>query len=103
MNWKINKTGENGFLNCYEEILGFYEKEDRTVRLTKLWCHKELISLMDKLTENPYNMAIRDCLILIINLFFVDAPDHYHLKGKPIKALTTSEKNYLLEILRREV
>jgi hypothetical protein len=58
---------------------------------------------MFKYIDNPHRTDIKNSLILILNLFFVDSPDQFHSKGKEYIKLPQNEKNQVLKILTKEV
>ena len=92
-------------MECIDRILDFYkDKELLDTDLGKVQIGKVLVRLMQLLEEDSMNMDhVKNCLILLINLFFdIEAPDHYHNKGKSSQELPETEKTELLEVLRAE-
>ena len=90
-------------MDDYDERLQFYNSFNRTMQETKNWCYKKMISLMFKYIDNPNKTEIKNSMILILNLFFIESPDNLHTKGKDIISLNENEKNLVLKIISKEV
>jgi len=93
-------------MDCIDKILGFYkekdvqEEQDVIIKVGKI-----LIELMADLKGVKKNyLKVRNCLILVINLFFdVENVDHYHLQGKSRDNLSQDETKVLSELLKSEL
>ena len=94
-------------MDCVDEILIYYEnKEIHQSRAIKNWISHILVDLMRDLEEDDpqSNLRVRNCLLLIVNLFFdVDNPDHYHSQGIPIHEITEKDRVKFIEILKSEI
>ena len=88
-------------MDCYDAILKNYEAQ-LEIEKSRVWIGKILIKLMDDFTQDTSDqLRIRNCLILLVNLFFnVNGPDHYHKKGKGIADLSKEEKAQFDEMLK---
>ena len=73
-------------------------------RVNKVHLSKLLIKLMNRLrNETIDNKELRNCLILLVNLFSEDDfPDHYHEKGKNAQFLSKEERLVYKDILMNE-
>ncbi|MFW9772991.1 MAG: hypothetical protein ACFFA2_09275 [Promethearchaeota archaeon] len=97
-------------MDCIAQIMEFYHKKAKEastpIQFNKVYLSNLLIKLMrnfnGKVTKEE-NLQLRNCLILLINLFSTDdTPDHYNKKGKRANKLTGTEKNLYREILTNE-
>ena len=88
--------------DCYDKILEeFGRNED--FKKAQAWIGQVLIQLMDDLNDPSNYLRIRNCLILLLNLFYdYSGPDHYHKKGKSSSDLSLQEKQQFLNLLREE-
>lgn len=91
-------------MDCYDEILEYYHKKEagKSSQPLEKCFSRFLVRLMKDLEAGKSILDIRNCLILLLNLFFVDYPDYFHKKGKDIDALSAAEKNELFGLLRTE-
>ena len=85
----------------YDEILHFFNLSNRTRQETKIWCYEKLLNLIFKYIDNPNRIEIKNNLILILNLFFIDTPGSSHSQGKDY--ITLSEKSQILKLLSKEL
>jgi len=93
-------------MDCIDKILNFYNhKDDQKEQEIKVKIGKVLIELMEDLKEPDRNyLRIKNCLILLINLFFdVESVDRFHLQGKSRDDLSKEETETLSELLKSEV
>lgn len=90
-------------MDDYNEILDFFNLGNRTRQETKLWCYEKILNLMFKYIENPNRIEIKNSLILILNLFFIDTPDRFHSQGRDYITLTENEKSQVLKIISKEL
>ena len=91
---------------CIDRILEFYENQSLiNTPQGRIWLSKVILRLMRELDERRSNLLeVRNCLILLLNLFTtIEAPDHYHNKGKSIEELTEKEKRKLFGLLKSEI
>ena len=92
-------------MDCIDKILDFYKNQETyKINGVKIRLGKMLIEIMKDL-DNPSNLfRVRNCLILLINLFFdVDFPDHLHKQGKPLGDLSEDELNIVYDLLKSEL
>lgn len=97
-------------MDCIAQIMEFYynkaKSADDPVQFNKVWLSNLLIKLMKSFnykTTPEDNLKLRNCLVLLINLFSNnDSPDHYNKKGKGIEELNVKEKQIYREILLDE-
>ena len=92
-------------MDCLDKILNFNKsKEIKESQEIKIRLYQFLIQLMDDL-KNPENIdRVKNCMILLINLFFdVDLIDHYQSRGKSNKELSKNESKEMCELLRHEL
>jgi len=94
-------------MDCISQILKFYKSkvkdEVAAPQMNKVWLSNLLIKLMSTFNGKANYLELRNCLILLVNLFSDhDSPDHYNHKGKCVTELTKKEKNKFKEILSNE-
>ena len=89
-------------MDCYDEILSFYNNKYRSNDSSVLWYNKYLVKLMKELTKSNNKLHVKNCLILLLNLFSRNVPDHYHNHGKLVKDLNKKEGKVFLELLKSE-
>jgi len=90
-------------LDDYDEILHFYNLINRTEQDSKKLCYQKGVNLIFKYIDNSQRTEIENKLIIILNLFFVDSPDHFHSQGKDYITLDQNEKSQVLKILKKEL
>ena len=91
---------------CIDRILEFYENQKLiNTPQGRIFLSQVIIRLMKELDEGHSNfLEVRNCLILLLNLFTnIEAPDHYHSKGKSVEELTEKEKRELFGLLKSEI
>ena len=87
-------------MDKYDEILNIFQNTGFDSINTKQWCFRYLNNLF----KNDYQSSeVQNLVILILNLFFVDVPDHYHIKGKSRKELDDESSTQFLRILNSEL
>ncbi|MFX1495025.1 MAG: hypothetical protein ACFFBZ_12135 [Promethearchaeota archaeon] len=97
-------------MDCIAQIMEFYHNKAKSARdpvqFNKVCLSNLLIKLMKNFNGKATpedNLQLRNCLILLINLFSNDdSPDHYNQKGKGSKELSSEEKDYFKELLASE-
>lgn len=95
---------QNG-LDCVDQIMDFYNKKNTiNVNKLKIWLSNALIKLMKKMHKDRDLLNIRNCLLLLINLFFEDDghADYLENKGLQTADLTGEERTVLCDILKKE-
>jgi len=96
-------------MSCINQILEFYYNEgqykDSNSNSVKIWFSNMVIKLTsEKITTEKESLQVRNCLILLINLFSgINEIDHYNLKGKAFFELTKIEKNMMNEAIRAAI
>ena len=93
--------------DCINQILEFYacndtaSEDNQESQIVKIWSLKALTSLMEGLkNENDY-LRVKNCLILVINLFFdLESPDILCHKGKSSKCLSNTERSSMCDSLK---
>jgi len=89
-------------MDCFDEILCYYNEKNRTVLSTHLWCTQYLIKLTGARSGDMTTSKIENCIILLLNLFIFEVPDRFHSLGKSIKELDNSDKGEVITILKSE-
>ncbi|MGQ4875687.1 MAG: hypothetical protein ACP6IY_16600 [Promethearchaeia archaeon] len=91
-------------MDCLDKILEYYNIcENYNSEPTKIWLAGVINKLMIDLKKSRDYSKIKNCLILLINLFFgIENPDHLHSKGKSIDSLSKKDKKILKKILEEE-
>jgi len=89
-------------MDDYDKILSFFGNTERTEMSSRIWCDKYLIKLMDELLGDSDDLRAENCIILILNLFLIEEPDHCHNKGKSGKELKQMERAILKKVLNKE-
>ena len=91
-------------IDCINEILDFHRHEpDLNSETAKKWLSSALIRLMSDFRDDDNHLRIRNCLILLINLFFGHDEDYIHQSGKSTCNLSENEKHVLLDVLMTEL
>ncbi|MFX0057610.1 MAG: hypothetical protein ACFE85_00465 [Candidatus Hodarchaeota archaeon] len=84
-------------MDCIAQILQFYERklkdEKINSQMNKVWLSNLLIKLMMSFNGKANSIELRNCLILLVNLFSDhDSLDHYNGKGKCLAELSENER-----------
>jgi len=84
--------------DCFDKILEIYESNE-------VMRYKALINLMKDLDKEISNaIYVRNCLILLVNLFFnPESPDFSYNRGKTPRELSKEELYEMHELLRCEI
>jgi len=95
-------------MDCLTRVLEFYDKKEKEgleqSDLNRLWLSNLLIKVMSNFNGNSNISELRNCLILLVNLFDNNnGADHYNNKGKTIDDLNQGEKTSFKEIMKREL
>ena len=96
-------------MTCINKILEFYYKKGRVKDLNsdsvKIWYSNMLRKLTsENLTDENDYLRIKNCLILMINLFTgIDEIDHYNMKGKGSLELSKFERNKMHDEIRTTI
>lgn len=89
-------------MDCYDRLISFYNENDNVDSdSAKVWLNSFLLRLMREFSERPDYNRVRNCLIILVNLFYqVDSPDHYHKKGKSTSELNKDDRDVLASLLK---
>ena len=96
-------------MSCINQILEFYYNEgqykDLNSNSVKIWFSNMVRKLTsEKITEEKESLLVRNCLILLINLFSgITEIDHYNFKGKGFLELSKLEKNMMDEAIKATI
>lgn len=92
-------------MDCYDELLKYYnENETFDSDQMRVWMNQFLIKLMKEFHEADDHLRVRNCLILLVNLFFnISYPDHYHKKGETVKKLKEHDRSVYIKLLKKEL
>jgi hypothetical protein len=95
-------------MDCLTRVLEFYDKKEKSglaqSDLNRLWLSNLLIKIMSKFNGNSNSSELRNCLILLINLFDNNTgADHYTNKGKGLEELSKGEKSHFKRIMASEL
>jgi hypothetical protein len=95
-------------MDCLTRVLEFYDKKEKEgigqSDLNRLWLSNLLVKLMSKFNGNSKSSELRNCLILLVNLFDNhESADHYNSKGRALEELSQGEKSVFKQIMAREV
>ncbi len=90
-------------MDCYDEILETYKNSHKSKK-TQLRIFKFLNILTKPQATTKYSkLEIKNCLILLLSLFFQDESDNFNTKGKLNCELSANEKEQLGKILKTEL
>ena len=103
VNTFLIKKRVESIVDCYDEILTVYNHSNCVQFSSEQWADTYIIKLMKDLSKLYERLQIQNCLILLLNLFCVDAPDMYHEQGKPISELTKDELEELYHSIWVEI
>ncbi len=90
-------------MDCIDKILEFYEDANRTFLSSYMWSVKYISKLANKKVRNFNDAQFKDCLMLILNLFWVEKIDDYNNSGIISNNLNDSDKKFLAYILKSEI
>ncbi len=95
-------------MDCINQILSFYNdtasKENQDSQEVKIWSLNTLRRLMETLNSEEDHLRVKNCLLLVLNLFFgFDSPDNISNKGKSSKELSNTERRQMYDLLKMEL
>jgi hypothetical protein len=95
-------------MDCINQILSFYNdtasKENQDSQEVKVWSLNTLRRLMETLNSEKDHLRVKNCLLLVLNLFFdLDSPDNLSTKGKSAKELSSAERRQMCDLLKMEL
>ena len=90
-------------MDCYDEILSIYNNNKTISDLSiEYRVNYYYIKLMRSYLKDRNILLIKNCLILLLNLFVIKTPDFSFNIGKPINKLTKVEKIKFLDLMKSE-
>ena len=95
-------------MDCINQILSFYNdivsKESQESQEVKVWSLNAVRRLMENLNSEKDHLRVKNCLLLVINLFFnLESPDILYNKGKSSKDLSNKERSQMCDAIRMEL
>ena len=95
-------------MDCLTRVLELYDKKEKEglsqLDLNRLWLSNLLIKIMSKFDGKSNSSELRNCLILLVNLFGNSIEvDHYTNKGKSLEELSQKEKSIFKQIMATEL
>ncbi len=92
---KISNNEEDHELDCYLNILEYFQNVKIDKKNTDIWKNQSFIDLM-KLLENKKNRAlVTNAIILILSLFDDIPPDTYNSRGEDINMISIEDRKSL--------
>ncbi|MGV9173980.1 MAG: hypothetical protein ACOC44_19530 [Promethearchaeia archaeon] len=89
-------------MDNFDEILELYQKVKKGEHKEQTLQYRQIIKIIHELSSNTDTEEIKNQLLLLLNLFFVNQPDHLHLQGKGLEELSLNEKTKVKSILQTE-
>ena len=90
-------------MDCIDEVLEFYEDPDRTFHSTYIWSVKYIAKLANKKVSNFNETQFKYCLLLILNLFWIEESDEYNNTRSTFNDLDDLDKKILADMLKSEI
>ena len=95
-------------MDCINQILNFYSdiksKGSQESQEVKIWSLNAVRRLMEGLNDENDHLRVKNCLLLVINLFFnLESPDVLYNKGKSSRDLSNKERSSMCDALRMEL
>lgn len=91
-------------MDCIDRLLKAYHKTENTSPdETEEKASQIIVKIMNKFQEHNDSEYVKNCLLLMINLFYnKDNPDYIHSQGKEVDDISPEEKSLLVETLKTE-
>ncbi|MBD3256230.1 MAG: hypothetical protein GF383_14120 [Candidatus Lokiarchaeota archaeon] len=89
-------------MEYYDRIIKTYEKRKFPTKFIDIWCGKFILELLKENTKPNIGLIQKNCLILLINLFYKKEPDLYNRSGVCSQVLDKNKKNRFITILKSE-
>lgn len=89
-------------MDNFDEILETYQQFQKNREENQTLRYRQIIKVIRKLSSNADKEEVKNQLLLLLNLFFANLPDHLHGRGKNIADLSYNEKSKLKSILQTE-
>ncbi|TFF93569.1 MAG: hypothetical protein EU544_05680 [Promethearchaeota archaeon] len=77
-------------MDCYDEILKMEKKKEKI----------QMYKYLNTLARSPNKRDIRNCMLLLLNLFNKDKVDLYHSRGKSHQELSPEERTEMVKICK---
>ena len=92
-------------MDCINQILSFYKdtesKDNQESQEVEIWSSRTLMRLMESLNSEKDHLRVKNCLLLVLNLFFnLDSPDNLCNKGKSSKDLSNTERRQMCDSIK---
>ena len=89
-------------MDNFDEILETYQQFQKNREENQTLRYRQIIKVIRKLSSNADKEEVKNQLLLLLNLFFANLPDHLNKKKKNIADLSYNEKSKLKSILQTE-
>ena len=99
---KIHDDNEDLELDCYMQILDYFQKGRVNKENTEIWKDQSFIELMKLLEKKENRQLVTNALILILSLFEDMPPDTYNNRGVNINRISIEERKSLIVGLEDE-
>ncbi|MBY8985770.1 MAG: hypothetical protein KGD65_11915 [Candidatus Lokiarchaeota archaeon] len=99
---KICKDNDDFELDCYLQILDYFQKDKANKEITEIWKNQSFIELMRLLEQKTNKDLVKNAIILILILFEDIPPDIYNNRGVDINRISIEERKSLIAGLEEE-
>jgi hypothetical protein len=99
---KICKDKEDFELDCYLQILNYFQEDKVNKDNTEIWKDQSLLKLMNLLENKKNRDLVTNALILILSLFEDIPPDIYNNRGVDINRISNEDRKALIGCLEDE-
>lgn len=99
---KFSNNTEDFELDCYLEILEYFQTEKIDRKKTEIWKDQSLIELMKLLDKKKNRVLVTNALILMVSLFENIPPDTYNNRGVDINRISVRDRKALIANLKEE-
>jgi hypothetical protein len=92
-------------MDCINQILSFYNDVERKANQesqeVRAWSYNTMRRLMESLNSEEDHLRVKNCLLLVLNLFFnLEPPDDLSNKGKSAKDLSNTERRQMCDSIK---
>ena len=99
---KIHEENEDFELDCYLQILDYFQKDRISKENTEIWKDQSFIELMKLLEQKKNRDVVTNAIILMLSLFENLPPDTYNNRGVDISRISIEERKSLIAGLEEE-
>ena len=99
---KICKDNDDFELDCYLQILDYFQKDKLNKENTEIWKNQSFIELMRLLEQKTNKDLVKNAIILMLILFEDIPPDIYNNRGVDINRISIEERKSLIAGLEEE-